>query len=312
MPYNFGLLLLIMEVSLFVRAENISAPHYVFKSAGNYPAAFQTFPDGANLSLIVGFFNPTTGNVHAYIQSGLPFSNGSVPRFEVAEPANSFSSYLFSVNSEGIATGGYCRLGTGCNGGELFAAHGYTYAYSSGAVTIIDYPGSMSTAAYGINDKGVVVGGFCPTRIECPIGLALTSDHGFIDDDGVFTRLDFPGAGETTAFGINNSGTVVGIYANDVVQHSFSYENGVYTDMNFPGANWTDATAINDLGVIVGYYQDANFNVNGFMYYQGQWAQINVQPGNSTAVSGINAHNDLVGTWTPNGRNGTFIAVPTK
>ncbi len=313
MKYTVGSLLAIAVLALCVRAENISAPHYVFSSAGNYPGAFQTLPNGANLSLIVGYFIPTTGNTHAYIQSGLPFFDGSVPGFLVAEPTNSFSSYLFSVNTQGIAAGGYCRVGTRCNGGELFAAHGYTYAYSSRVVTVIDYPGSMSTAVYGINDEGTVVGGFCPTLVQCPIGLALTADHGFIDDAGVFTQLDFPGASETTAFGINSSGTVVGIYANDVVQHSFIYENGVYTDVNFPGANWTDATAINDLGVIVGYYQDANFNVNGFMYYQGQWAQINVQPGNTTAVIGINRHNDLVGTWNgPTGLLETFQAVPTK
>ncbi len=303
MKHEWFFLVAILAASLCVGSEAASVPRYFFGSAGKYPGAALTFPNGANLTQIVGYYWPQVAASQGYTQAG--------GIFFTAAPANSYSSYLFSVNSGGISAGGYCPGGTHCDGGDLFAAHGYTYDSASGAVTTIDYPGSMSTVAYGINDAGVLVGGFCPTRPLCPIGLALTSDHGFLDDHGVFTQLDFPGATETTAFGINNSGTIVGIYANDVVQHSFIYENGVYTDLNFPLANWTDATAINDLGVIVGYYQDANINVNGFMYFEGEWTKINVLPGNTTAIVGINSHDDLVGTWTDNtGHNATFKAIP--
>jgi probable HAF family extracellular repeat protein len=302
MKWKIGAIAVGLILSCFSSANGATAPHYAFSYAGSYPGAVQTYPNGVNLTLIVGYYVSTAPATLGYIQSG--------KKFITAEPPGSLSSYLFSINSSNIAVGGFCYPNdSGC--GDLFSTHGYTYNYGTGATATIDYPGSMSTAAYGINGNGVIVGGFCPTRPACPIGLAFTADHGFIDDNGVFSQLDFPGATETTAFGINASGTIVGIYTNGTIQHSFIYQNAVYTDLNYPGANWTDATAINDLGVVVGFYQDATFNVNGFMYYKGQFAQINVQPSHSTGVSGINNHNDLVGTWNgPKGLLDTFKAIP--
>ena len=300
-------LVMLMSILVCVAVAALAAtvPHYIFSSAGNYPGAFETDPNGANLSQIVGYYVPRGGS---FVSAGYI---ETVKGFVTAQPAGSANSYLFSINSGGIAVGGYCE-GSTCDGAP-FGAHGYTYDSSTGATTTINYPGSQSTVAYGISDAGVIVGGFCPTRPLCPIGLALTSDHGFIDDNGVFTQLDFPGATETTAFGINNTGTVVGIYTNGVIQHGFIYQNGVYTDINFPGANWSEATGVNDLGVVVGHFQDASFNVNGFMYYKGQFAQINVQPGHTTAIWGINRRNDLVGTWLgARGQSDTFKAIPTR
>ena len=200
--------------------------------------------------------------------------------------------------------------------GGPFAQHGYTYDYSTGAIATIDYPGAATTAVFGINDSGAVAGGWCVSGFDdCPTNLFYIASHGFIDDNGTFTQLDYPGSDGTTAFGINNAGTVVGTYstfgANGVI-HGFLYRNGTYTDLNFPGANWTEALAVNNGGVVAGCYQDANGFVFGFMYYKGQWAQINARSGGTTAIIGINNRNDLVGTWSGIGQNPAIKGVPTK
>ncbi len=304
MKWKLSSIALVFVFSLSSSANGATAPHYAFSYAGSYPGAAQTYPNGVNLTLIVGYYVSTAPATLGYIQSGRAFIT--------AQPTGSLDSYLFSINSNNLAVGGFCYASDTGACGDLSAAHGYTYDYNSGATTIIDYPGAGTTAAYGINDQGVIVGGYCVIeRTGCPLDLFLGSSHGFMDDNGVFTQLDFPGADETTAFGINDSGMVVGVYEQGLsIVHAFVLENGQYTDINYPGANWSEATAVNNLGVVVGYYQAANFVVNGFMYYKGQFATVNV-PGHSSAIAGINSKNDLVGTFTDSkGQNATFKAVP--
>ncbi len=301
---RYAFCLLFIAFSLSEGQSNASVPRYFFSAAGNYPGAAQTYPNGLNLDLIVGFYSQPEAFDYGYIQSG--------NTFVTAQPTGSVGSYLFSINRSGLAAGGYCSSGAiVC--GSLSGNHGYTFNAHTGAITTIDYPGAGTTIAYGINDTGMVVGGYCVQGVEgCPLDLFLGSSHGFMDNNGVFTQLDFPGADETTAFGINNAGMIVGTYEQGLsIVHAFIYENGAYTDINFPGANWSEAWGVNDLGVVVGRFQDANFNVDGFMYYKGQFAQINVEPGHSTAVAGVNDHNDLVGTWTDNtGHNAKYKGIP--
>jgi probable HAF family extracellular repeat protein len=295
---------LIIAVLLSLAVVCLSTPDYFFTYAGSYPGAAETFPNGLNARQTTGYYLQPGGGSFGYIQT-----NDS---FITAQPSGSIDSYLFAVNSAGVAAGGYCLAGAAVCG-NLFGEHGYTYDYHTGATTSIDYPGAATTVAYGISDSGTIVGGFCDQDTSgCPLDLFLGSSHAFVDSNGTFSQLDFPGADETTAFAINNAGTVAGTYeinGTTTTVHAFIYQNGQYTDINYPGANWSEAQGINDRGVVVGYYQDANLVVYGFMYSQGQFAQIAVM-GNSTAVTGINDHNDLVGTWTNSqGKNLTFKAT---
>ncbi len=294
------LVVVVLSLALFA----VGNPDYFYTYAGSYPGAAETFPNGINARQIAGYYVQPGGGSFGYVQT-----NNS---FVTAQPTGSLDSYLFAINSAGFSAGGYCLPGaTVC--GNLFGEHGYTYDYHTGAITTIDYPGAATTVAYGVSDAGVIVGGFCDQGTSgCPLDLFLGASHGFMVNNGVFTQLDFPGADETTAFAINSAGTIAGTYeinGTTTTVHAFIYESGQYTDINYPGANWSEAQGINDRGVVVGYYQDANLVVYGFMYSQGQFAQIAVM-GNSTAVTNINDHNDLVGTWTNSqGHNSTFKAT---
>ena len=306
MKWKRNLLAIAVALAWSSAIAGVSVPNYMFTQAGIYPGAALTNANGDNLTQIAGYYFPPSSASHGYVQTGASFIT--------AEPPNSSSSYLWGINTSGLAAGGFCQ-GSSCDSAP-FGAQGYTYDSTTGAITAIDFPGSMSTVAYGVSALGVVVGGFCPTNTLCPLNLFYIASHGFIDDNGTFTQLDYPGSDGTTAFGVNNTETVVGTYStfggNGVI-HGFLYQNGAYTDLNFPGANWTEATGINNSGVVVGYYQDSQGGVFGFMYYNGQWAQINARSGGTTNIFGINDHNDLVGTWSgPNGHNPAIKGVPTQ
>src|SRR5438552_3147683 len=66
--------------------------------------------------------------------------------------------------------------------------------------TAIDYPGAASTQAWGINNRGDIVGYYT---------LADKSTHGFLlASDGNFTSIDFPGAAYTSPNGIGPRGDI--------------------------------------------------------------------------------------------------------
>jgi hypothetical protein len=75
-----------------------------------------------------------------------------------------------------------------------------------------------------------------------------------------YTPLNYPGASETLAFGINDAGTIVGYYKASGVYHGFSLNSGTYTSLNYPGASYTTATGINNAGTIVGSYKANGVN----------------------------------------------------
>ena len=45
--------------------------------------------------------------------------------------------------------------------------------------------------------------------------------HGFLDTGGIFTTIDVPGATSTSAFGINDSGQIVGSFYDGTTTHGF-------------------------------------------------------------------------------------------
>jgi len=194
--------------------------------------------------------------------------------------------------------GGYCTTKGGCNpeAGE----HGYEFDSFTGAFREINFPMTgTATTAYGINDFGVVVGGYCPNAVSCPQGLFSPASDGFIEDNGVFTTLDFPAAQATSAAAINNAGTIVGYdVINNTGPHAFLYENGIFTNIDFPGSGYTIATAINNLGVVAGLFSDST-GLHGFIYDNGTFAQIDKPGATGTGVTGINDRNVLVGAWYP-------------
>ena len=95
-------------------------------------------------------------------------------------------------------------------------------------------------------DRGQIVGVYYDSLVS----------HGFLDDAGTFTPLDFPGGLNTVAFGINKQGQIVGRYQaqGSPRDHGFLYDQGLFTTLDPPQAESTWATRINDKLQIVGFY----------------------------------------------------------
>jgi len=97
--------------------------------------------------------------------------------------------------------------------------------------TTIQYPASTSTAARGINNSGDIVGTYtCAVACINPVTgeTSTPGTHGFLLQDGVYTRIDVPGATATIARGIGEQRMIVGQYAVGAVTHGFAYFAGSY------------------------------------------------------------------------------------
>jgi hypothetical protein len=167
----------------------------------------------------------------------------------------------------GISSNSAYIVGATGAGGLSLSSDGFLY--TGGVFTTIDEPSFVGyTIPTGVNNSGQIVG---------IAGLF----HGFLDNAGVFTLLDVPGAAYTRVNGINDYGTIVGSYAivinTNTQSHGFVYNGGIFTSFDFPGATSTSALGINNHGDIVGSYTDAAGNYHGFFYPGGAQGYINTK-----------------------------------
>src|SRR5205823_14439873 len=114
--------------------------------------------------------------------------------------------------------------------------------------------------------------------------------HGFLynPNSSTYTTLDDPLATGamfnkgTFAYGINNSGQIVGSYANNIGSgiHGFVYSGGSYITLDDPWAEThnaglgTVASGINDAGQIAGFYYDFGAHPHGFLYSGGVYTTL--------------------------------------
>lgn len=123
------------------------------------------------------------------------------------------------------------------------------FIYSNGITQSLGIAG----IPYAINESGQVVGGTSGggsfPKLAFPYGAA------FLYSDGTTSILNTDLETNYIAYGMNNSGKVVGIFNPSSIRPSrgFLYDNGLFTDLGaLPGDNYSSAEDINDLDQIVG------------------------------------------------------------
>ena len=107
---------------------------------------------------------------------------------------------------------------------------------ASSPPSIIRMAGSGRTTAFGINDRGRIVGSYID---------AGGKGHGFVRDKGRGDRrtkassppIDFPGAAKTLALGLNNRDQIVGATSMPKERcHGFLLDEGEFTTIDHPDA----------------------------------------------------------------------------
>jgi hypothetical protein len=222
----------------FTQINGINAPGRFAGTYSNTPPDPESDPPGA-LENARGFFS----------------SKGD---FVTIHPPQSSRTQVGFLNAQGEVVGTF-RDATADTPDTPQKRRGFIW--KDGHFTIFNVPGDHplgGTIAFGINDKGETVGNYLDP-------VAGRFKGFFRSSKGKFTTFEVPGAIRTIGEGINNRGTIVGVYvAADESVHGFVLrngdfttdvlQNGNFTTVDVPGAVETQVFSINSKDEIVGLY----------------------------------------------------------
>jgi hypothetical protein len=229
----------------------------------NAPGFAQTQITALNdIGTRTGYAYPTNNGVPVDFQFGVyekgfvftQVKNPKTPDCSVSGACDSgviTENQLIGVNNKDLAVGFYNdRHGN---------SHGYTFDITTSTFSAdINDPFAVSTAAAAINNSGEIAGFYTDA------GHVI---HGFLDNGGVFTTVDAPGASETELLGLNDRGIAVGFDVVNGVQHGILFNSffDVFTNIDPPGSQGTTINGLNDANQLVGFYLDAMGNTNGLL-----------------------------------------------
>jgi len=184
---------------------------------------------------------------------------------------NAYQAYGYRINGLGQVAG-VCDA-------TSQSSTGHAVLWSGGTITDI---GQTRSEAFGINDKGVVVG------VDYDAGmLAASWDH------GVKTYLSTSSGSFAEA--INNKGQVCGKAGGRIV----IWKDGVTTDLGLGSGAGKD---INDLGQVCGVYAPTQPNVwHGYLWDPVKGCTDICYGGNVTETWGLNNLGQVVGYYYPLG-----------
>lgn len=166
---------------------------------------------------------------------------------EVVRPGAS-STALWDVNNSGQ------MVGYSTGPGEYASA----FIYDGSTFTSLGGPsGSISSAALGISDGGIVVGSYSSsTTTDAEGNVLLGPSAGFIYASGSYTTLTVAGATETVLRGISPDGRyVTGYYGTDTAAGvGFVYDllTSAFATMSRPESLFTIAQGVTNAGIVVG------------------------------------------------------------
>jgi probable HAF family extracellular repeat protein len=242
---------------------------------------------------VAGYSTLPNGTYHAFLVHNRKMT-------DLGSLAANGSSEAYSINNFGEVVGS----STSVNGSGQSA-----FIYSGGKMMDLGTLGSDYTAASGINNSHLVVGGS---------DLANGSHHAFLYTNGRITDLGTLGGPQSSAYAINDVGQIVGwAQTKSDATHAFLYSGGKMTDLGAYNID-TVAEAINNSGVIVGqtYGVDASGSpfYHAFIYSGGKFQDLNklIRRGSGfelTDATGINDTGQIVcdGYNTTNGQTHAFL-----
>lgn len=186
------------------------------------------------------------------------------------------------------------------------------YLYSAGGTTInLDGRSGGVSAAYGINNSGLVTGswstGTCQVEYNLGCGSldGLGDTHAFLYN-GQMNDLGTLGGNFSEGRGINGHGVIVG-GSNTVASgpnHLFRYQGGKMFDLGMMRGQPTEGTAVNNRGQIIGT------GAGGFLFSNGHYQAIPPLPGGTYMTpQGIDDYGIVAGTCDVPGGGPTHACV---
>ena len=258
----------------------------------------------ADTGIVVG-----TAATTLFGSSRLPvmWVNGAVSQLPL--PAGETLGDANSVNASGIAVGSV-------DAGSL--QRGAIYTGAGGAIiTQTTVNGSFFIAAFGINDSGRVVGqGIDPNNAARNVGIVYD-----IGQNMAFEVGALPGLNGALAFGVSNTGFVVGstmLNQGSGLPFIWSDQGGMVAIPLATGTSEGSARAVNSAGWVVGNDSSA-FSIPFLYDGTNTYRLADLIPPNSgwdlsmntsSSADGISEDNVIVGTGVHNGDTHAYAMMP--
>jgi probable HAF family extracellular repeat protein len=330
-------------LGLLFAASTCLAQQYTVTDLGTLGGTYSVAHHINNSGDVVGYSRLAGSAVfHAFLYSG-----GSMTDLGTL---GGDGSQALGINNTGQVVGYSYITGNNPFSGAGIA---HAFIYSGGVMTDLGtLGGTLSSSAYAINDAGQVVGtaeitgdtaihAFLYSGIMMDLGTldlgpgpyndslaqAINTDgqvagysyngtitHAFLYKSGIMTDLGTLGGATSFAFGINNSGDVVGSSqtTGNAANLAFLYSGGVMTNLGTLGGTESEALGIGNGGQVVGEaFISGDTTHHAFLYENAVMKDINPAGWSNTWASGINDSGQVVGYGiNPQGQEHGFILIP--
>jgi len=275
-----------LVVLMFVAVSLAAAPTLTFTFSDVHANKTATETDSFavnNAGAIAGDYVDSAGIQHAMILAGKKLTTVNHKGCNTTGGFSSGAIAFYGINSAGAAAG-WCT--------STKTALAEAFVYSAGKLTAINFPKSNGTQAYGINDKGDVVGLYLDSA---------SVQHGFVKKGSKYTSIDVTGDTSTEAWGINNAGQITVFAISSAGGYdSFLYNGKTFKKISDPsaGTEGTIVRAPNNKGDIAGTYFNSASVETGFLLHGGKYYDV-VDPkaDNDTRNDGLNDKLEIVGRY---------------
>jgi probable HAF family extracellular repeat protein len=227
--------------------------------ANQAPGGVQsTIPRGiSDAGDIVGLIIDGNGNGHGFLLTGFP---GTPTYYLIDFPsAQSPTGQVLLTQAEAVNNNGDI-VGAFLDSSGTFHGFKLTGFPGSPAFSIVDFPGSALTDAFGINDDGAIVGVYKSKALRSPV-----YEQSFLLVANTFSTL--PATGQGLAFAINDSYEIVGAFTGGggSAERGYLQVGTSFTVISFPHSKTTASFGIGPAGAIVGAYVSTDGVEHGFL-----------------------------------------------
>jgi probable HAF family extracellular repeat protein len=154
------------------------------------------------------------------------------------------------------------------------------FLWESGNVTFID----GFEGVFAINERGQIAG--------------YKDGQAVVWDKGTFINIGTLGGSFSQAYGISNSGYVVGLSYGDGIDyndHAFVWKNGIMVDLGTLGGETSEARGVNSKGEVVGWSITSDGLNMPFVWYKGLMYELGGLGGSEAMAWSINESGTIVG-----------------
>jgi probable HAF family extracellular repeat protein len=180
----------------------------------------------------------------------------------------------------------------------------FLYTIDNGLTPLGTLPGGSNSEAFAVNRSTDSVGDSDTTGdSHRPVLFSNQTARDLGIESNAATILE-------TAYGINDSGQIVGRYQNaDGATHAFLYVTGQLTDLGTLGGANSEALALNVTGLIVGDSQTSAGPIHAFVFNNGAMQDLGTLPdfANASFARGVNNAGQIVGESDSESQKRAFV-----